>query len=684
MKNTHTYEPISKDFPHFLHGGDYNPDQWRDYPEVLEEDMHLMRLSGCNTMTLGIFSWTMLEPAEDKFDFSFMDEMMDKLAANGTKVILATPSGARPAWMSKAHPEILRLDKELRHLTHGRRHNHCYTSTYYRKKVQQINRLLAERYKNHPALIGWHISNEYGGECYCDKCQNAFREWLKEKYNNDMEALNKAYWTAFWSHTYTDWEQIDAPTPLGEDCTHGLTLDWKRFVNHQTMEFMKCEIEPLKEITPDIPVTTNFMGCYYGLDYFKFKDIVDVVSWDSYPYWHVEKSEAETACEFAFEHDKFRSIKDGKPFILMESTPSCVNWRPYNKLKRPNMHILSSMQAVAHGSDTVQYFQWRKGRGCSEKFHGAVVDHCGHENTRVFKEVSRLGGMLSKMDDVVGSYVESEVAIFYDWENHWAIDDMRGLCNVDKKYPETLLKHYTPFWKKGINVDIVNKDSDFSGYKLLIAPMLYMTDSALIEKLKKFVSGGGTLVCTYVTGWVNEHDLCYLGGFPALDLKEVFGLWAEEIDTLYETDSNLVRLSSGNEYKAIDYCELVHAQGAEVLGRYTQDFYKDMPALLKNKYGQGSAYYIAFRSEEDFLTDFYSEIIKGAEIPCALDLKLPEGVTAHTRKSEKDTFVFVENYNDFSVELKLPEGKYTDLYTNQSVSALKLESFGCAVLKIKR
>ena len=664
-----------------LHGGDYNPDQWFEYPEIIDEDMRLMKLAGCNVMSIGIFSWAMLEPSEDNYDFSFIDMIMDKLAANGIYALLATPSAGKPSWMSKAHPEILRVDNMGHRFKQGERANHCFTSPYYREKVYKLNRLLAERYKNHPALLGWHISNEYHGECYCEKCTSAFREWLKEKYNNDLTQLNRLYWNTFWGHTYSNWDEIFPPTPLSETLTHALNLDWHRFVSHQTLEFMKNEIAPFREITPNIPVTTNFMYYFNELDYFKYAEHLDVISWDSYPKWHSPSPNEDVARDAAFMHDLYRSLKGGKPFMLMESVPSAICGAEFNKLKRPNMHILSSLQAVAHGSDTVQYFQWRKSRGGAEKFHGAVVDHCGHEHTRVFRDVAQLGEILSKLDDVVGSYVKSDVALYYDYQNNWAIDDLWGLHNRDRKYFETLQNHYNTFWEKGVNVDIVNSDSDLSDYKLVVAPMLYMTKPELIDRLEEYVKNGGCLVCTYVTGWVDENDLCYLGGFPASKLKDVFGLWSEEIDTLYDEDKNHVKMSDGKCYKAVEYCEVIHPTTAETLGSYTEDYYADMPAVTKNRFGSGSAYYIAFRSGTDFLCGFYSKLIDELKPNRALDIDFPHGVTAHAREDENAKYIFVENYNSYPCTIHA--GGCIDMLTNEPVSDLTLESFECRVLKLK-
>ena len=376
-------------FNHIIHGGDYNPDQWIDTPEIWDEDMRLMNLAHVNSATVGIFSWAMLEPEEGVYNFEFLDKILDKLHQNGKEVILATPSGARPVWLSQKYPEVLRVEETGVRNEYGVRHNHCLTSPVYREKVRNINRLLAQRYKNHPAVKMWHISNEYCGECHCDLCQEAFRNWLKVEYHNSLDELNFKWWNGFWSHQVTDWSQINSPKFRGENHVSAMKLAWRRFVSDSHISFFENEIAPLREITPDIPITTNFMKLYDGIDYQAFAKKLDLVSWDNYPAWD-KGNNLQEACDTAFVHDAFRSMGGGKPFFMMESTPSLVNWHNVNKLPRPGRQELSSIQAVAHGADSVQYFQWRKSRGGHEKYHGAVVDHCGHENTRVFKEVSHL------------------------------------------------------------------------------------------------------------------------------------------------------------------------------------------------------------------------------------------------------------------------------------------------------
>ncbi|MDP4097157.1 beta-galactosidase [Paenibacillus sp. P96] len=684
---TFKYPPISPRVPVMLHGADYNPEQWQRYPEVLEEDIRLMKLAKCNVMSVGIFSWVSLEPEEGVFTFEWLDSVLDRFAKNGIYALLATPSGARPAWMSHKYPEALRVGANRVRNLHGFRHNHCYTSPVYREKVNIMNSKLAERYAFHPAVIGWHISNEFGGDCHCDHCQDAFRQWTKTKYGT-LESLNHSWWTTFWSHTITDWSQVESPAPHGETQVHAMNLDWKRFVTHQTADFIRHEIRPLKEANPELPATTNLMEFFEGLDYWKLADVLDVLSWDSYPTWHDRgESDSRQAAHVAMMHDIVRSIKGGQPWMLMESTPSLTNWQDVSKLKRPGMHALSSLQAVAHGSDTVQYFQWRKSRGSSEKLHGAVVDHAGHEHTRVFRDVQDVGDALEKLQEVVGTTVPAETAVIFDWENRWAIKDSQGPRNVGIKYEETVEAHYLPFWEQGVPVDVINMDADFSQYKLLIAPMLYMVRPGVGERIQQFVEKGGTFVATYWSGIVDENDLCFLGGFPG-PLRTTLGIWSEEIDGLHDHDRNGIipvqdnELGLAGEYDVFELCDLIHTEGAEVLAAYSSDFYAGRPAVTVNRLGKGKAYYIAARSTADFHKDFYGKLIEQADIRKAMHADLPSGVNAAVRTDGEQDFVFLMNFENKPKTVHLKDSTYTNLLDGEAVQeTVDLEPYGVKVFK---
>ena len=666
--------------PVLLHGGDYNPDQWLDRPDILEEDIKMMKKAGVNTATVGVFSWSALEPQEGNFQFGWLHDIMDKLYENGIYTVLATPTGARPAWMDEKYPSVLRVEKDGRRNHHSGRHNHCMSSLEYRALVEKMDTKLAQEFGNHPGLILWHISNELGGECYCDSCKKRFQEYLREKYHNNIEELNKQWWTSFWSRRFDSFEQIEPPYDNGEHSILGLNLDWKRFNSWNMKDYLAFERRILKKYTPQIPATANFMKLFEQLDYVDLAKEIDIISWDGYPSWNNDyETPADTASELSFDHAVMRSLKKDKPFMLMESTPSLVNWHSVNKLKRPGILRASSIQTIGCGSDTVQYFQWRKGRGAAEQFHGAVVDHLGRDDTRVFKEVSEVGELLKKLAPVTGSRVASKAAVLFDWSNRWAIKDMQGMAHDTKNYEKEVRKFYNIHLKKGINADIVFPLEDLSSYSLVVLPMYYAVSKEAGAWLKEYVKNGGTVVATYLTAYVNENTLAYLGGFPGAGLGEVFGLYAEELDTLYPTDSNAVLMKDGNKAIVKDYCELIKLTGAEVLGTYESDFYAGMPAVTVHSYGNGKAYYIGTRMEEEDLIKFFTQIWSECGIK---EKELPEGVEYLTRTAEDgSTFDFYVNYNAMPVTVQLSKDG-TNLLNGEAVSGkVEILPFNVVVVK---
>lgn len=662
-----------------VHGGDYNPDQWLDRPDILEEDIRLMKKAGFNSVTLGVFSWSAYEPVEGEFHFEWLEEIVERLYQNGIYTVLSTPSGARPAWLDAAYPEAMRMDNRGLRNHHGRRHNHCMTSPKFREKVSIIDRKLAKRLGSHPGVILYHISNEFSGECYCPLCTRKFQEYLAEKFDNDIEKLNKAWWTAFWSHHYNSFDQIEPPFADGETSVMGLNLEWRRFTTWNTNDFMKFEIEVLRSVTPNMPVTTNFMRLFGGLDYRKMAPELDMISWDNYPTFHNDSERfADTMAETSFQHAVMRSLKRGTPFMMMESAPGLVNWHQVNKLKRPGVHKLACLQAVACGSDTVQYFQWRKGRGSFEQFHGAVVDHLGTDDTRVFREVAEVGEFLKKISPVAGSLGKSRAALLFDWDNRWAIWDTKALADDTKKYEETCLDFYRAFLKLGVDMDVVGSEEDLNQYDLIIAPMLYMLQPTAASNLLDFVKRGGQLLATYFTGYVDADQLCFLGGFPGDGLWDLFGVVSEEIDTYYPTDRNGVRLKDGTVWEVRDYAEILRVKDAQVLGVYMGEFYKDSPALTCKSYGQGKAYYSAARISAAEMTPLFEKMLAEAGIPVK---KLPYGVEYHVRSSGEDIYEFYLNCSKEPVTVPGVSG--TNLETGAALQGeLSLQGYGVAVVRL--
>ncbi|MCX2497490.1 beta-galactosidase [Plesiomonas shigelloides] len=672
----------------FLHGADYNPEQWLDRKDILEKDIELMKQTNCNVMSVGIFSWSALEPNEGEFQFGWLDYVLDNLGKNGISVFLATPSGARPAWLSQKYPDVLRVNSSRIRQLHGERHNHCYSSPNYREKVTIINSKLAERYSQHPAVIGWHVSNEYGGDCHCEYCQREFRLWLEKKYGT-LNELNKLWWSAFWSHTYTSWEQIQSPSPIGENSTHGLKLDWKRFCTDRVLDFCNLEIRPLKEFNPSLPTTANFMEYFYDYNYWELAKSIDVVSWDSYPLWHRDNDEIGVACYIGMYHDLMRSLKK-QPFLLMESTPSQTNWQPITKLKKDGVHLLSSLQAVAHGSDSVQYFQWRKSRGSVEKFHGAVIDHVGHANTRTGREVTAVGCLLKQIDEIAGANINSEVAVIFDWENRWALDDASGPRNIGMHYEQTVCDHYRGFWLQGINCDIIEQLSDFNPYKIIVAPMLYLVKPGVAERLEEFVENGGTLVVTYWSGIVDQNDLCFLGGFPGGEgspLRRVLGIWAEEIDSLYDHERVSFEMVASTGYgltgkfRVKHLMEHIHLENAEALAYYTENIFDGCPAITKNEFGKGRAYYLSGRTELEFNDLFYKSIAEKYGVNKVVE-HVPFGVSISTREDGSSRFIFMMNFTGELRKIECPVGHWTDMISGSVIdSEIIINPFQVVVIR---
>ena len=582
-----------------LHGGDYNPEQWLDCPEILEEDIRLMKQAHVNCVTLGIFSWAVLEPEEGRYHFQWLEEIVDRLGEEGIQVILATPSGAMPHWLTEKYPEVMQVQEDGTKNLPGKRHNFCYTSPVMREKIQALDRALSRRFGRKDNVILWHISNELGGNfgdstCHCELCQKAFRKWLKKRYQT-LDNLNKAWWSTFWSHTYTDWEQIHSPSPQGESTMTGLKLDWRRFVSEQMSDFTAGEIRAVRSES-ELPATTNFMYFFKGLDYHRLRDELDVISWDNYPFWHKKKDEVTTAMRTAASHSLMRSMKR-QPFLLMESTPAMVSWRTVNPVKRPGMHMLSCMQAVAHGSDSVLYFQWRKSRGSFEKFHGAVVGHKNGTNTRTFREVTQVGERLEPLAKLLDHTVNRpKVAMIFDWENWWALEDVSG-PRMDLNYVDAIFDYYQPLWEAGVDVDLVGMEDSLEDYQLVLAPLNYMYKEGYPKKVRKFVADGGVYVTTYFSGLVDESDLCFLGNHP---LEDVLGIEQEEIDAPMEEFPNSFRYQ-GTDYSAGELREVIHAKdGCEILSVYEEDYVKGMPVLTRNSYGSGKSLLSGRRTRNGF------------------------------------------------------------------------------------
>ncbi|CAA6679353.1 MULTISPECIES: beta-galactosidase [unclassified Lentimonas] len=675
--------------PRLLHGADYNPEQWQFDEAILEEDFARMREAGVTSLSIGIFSWTLYEPEEGRYEFEWMDRLMDRLAAEGIVAFLATPSASKPMWMSERYPEIRRVARDGLRERSGFRHNHCPSSTLYREKVAALNSRLAERYKGHPALGLWHLGNELQGECFCDHCLNRFREWLEQRYGT-LSALHDAWWARFWNHTFTDWQQIDPR----DESIDGMQVDWKRFMNVLHVEFLENEIAPLRTHTPDVPVTTNYMRFHPDLDYWRWSKVLDLISNDSYPSYDGGEDMWQQAAATSLIHDLMRGLADGKSWILMESSPSSVNWKEINKLKPAGVHLAESAQVVAHGGDAVHYFQFRKGRGGMEKFHGAIVDHDSGTDTRIFREVAEVGAWLQDQASVVGTVCpRAEVALLHDWESQWALNSSFGIrqpivTGIEPRdaYHDMLHQHHRGWWESSVATDVIWPDADdfreqLVGRKVVVASSLYMLKPKVAAALIEWAQDGGCLILSHHSGVVDSSNRVHLGGLPGLGIHEAAGAKVEEVDALFQGEMRAIHPTGlldglGGDYQVSRAFGLLQLKGASSIVDLTEGLWAGRSIASHGSCGRGEIIILAANFCDDFHRDFSRSVVGRLNLTQAIAEELPRGVHASVREDESRRHLFVINYSSESVSLDLPEGWEQG---DAPAGRIELPSFGVRV-----
>ncbi|GAB4167713.1 MAG: beta-galactosidase [Terrimicrobiaceae bacterium] len=610
---------------------------------------------------VGIFSWSNLEPLEGVFSFDWLDRVMDELAEDGCRAILATPSAARPPWLARKHPEVMRVGRNRQREEFGTRHNFCWSAPVFREKVHIIDEMLARRYGTHPAMGLWHISNELGGsdgngECFCPLCLARWHQWLEARHGT-VDALNDAWWSSFWSHRFTCWEEINPSDPTLEACA----LDWSRFVNAMMCEWVEFEAGIVRPHSPGVPVTTNFMGLQPWIDYGELAGTVDVVSDDQYPCLFVGQTDLnDRFLATAFKHDLQRNYHPDRPFFLMESCPETPQWHQPQALKHEFLHRAEMLQAIGHGAEGTCYFQWRKGRGGLERLHGAVVDHEGSERTRTFGIVSRLSETYQMLTPVIGTGRSAQVAVLYDHDTRRMLELGKALPNGGHAYVVEAQEHYRVFWRHGIPVDVLDSRRRWEDHHIVIAPVLYLLHDGVADRIRRFVQEGGIFVATSLTACVDVSARCLTGGWPGGGLRDVFGLWDEETDRLPEGASVTVeRLHPGGRMgHASRILSMVHPEGADVIARFGPGPFIPCggPAILRHPRGSGTAYYLAGQFDRSTLGEFYRSLMDAAGLLPPLGSELPEGVVFASRGEGDREFWFLSNTSDRDCFLDLPGG----------------------------
>ena len=629
-------------------GGDYNPEQWPE--EVWRDDVELMARAGVNLVSVGIFSWALLEPAPGEFDFGWLDRLLDLLHGNGVAVDLATPTAAPPAWLWHDHPGSRPVTADGVRLEGGSRQTYCPTSPEYAVAAARITTALARRYGQHPAVVMWHVHNEYGthmSACHCDSCGAAFRDWLCARHG-DLDGLNHAWGTAFWGQRYSAWEQITPPRRSTTVLNPARKLDFLRFCSDALLALYRAERDILRAAAPGVPVTTNFCAttCKTN-DYWAWAREVDVVANDHY----LRAVEVDNHVGLAMAADLTRSLAGGAPWLLMEHSTSAVNWQPRNVAKQPGEMRRNSLAHVARGADGALFFQWRASRSGAEKFHSAMVPH-GGTGSRVWREVVDLGADLRRLAEVRGSRVSADVAVLWDWEDYWALE-LEWRPSVDLSFVDMVSSFYRRLWAAHLTVDFVHPEQALDGYRLVVAPSLYLTTAAAATNLRRYVAAGGTLLVSYFAGVVDRDDRVHPGGAPG-PLRDVLGVAVDEFLPLLS--GQRVRLDGGGVGDV--WSEHVVCEGARVVQRYLDGPAAGGPAVTRHRHGRGRAWYLSTHLAGAHLDTVLDAVRTDAGLAGRAAWNghpggaVPEHVEVVRRAGEDASYLFVINHRDHPVDVR--------------------------------
>ncbi|KAA0962410.1 beta-galactosidase [Microbacterium sp. ANT_H45B] len=668
------------------YGADYNPEQWPR--EVWPEDIRLMREAGVTLVSLGIFAWSRIQPAEGEFDWDWLDEIIGLLHEGGIEVDLATATASPPPWASAAYPEMLPQDADGSTFWPGSRQAFAPSSPIYRRLAAELVTALAERYAQHPGVTLWHVNNEYGCHLhydYSDAARDHFRTWLRRKYET-IDALNHAWGTDFWSQRYTAFDEIVPPRKAPYSINPTSVLDFKRFTSDTLLELYVMERDIIRAAGATQPITTNFMGAFPPADYWKWAAEVDVICDDNYP----DPNDPESFRGAAFARELMRGLKPGVPWLLTEQSTNALNWRPTNAPKAPGQMAAISAQAVGRGADAIMFFQWRQSRRGSEKFHSAMLPQAGRE-TRTWREVTALGAQLAQLPDLPDVTSGAKIALVFDWENWWAIDGRDHPIVLD--YLTLSHRWHAALHRQNLSVDIVNTTSDLSAYSLVVAPQQYLLGDEGAANLSSYVEQGGHLFVSAFSDVVDQDDAFRDGGF-LVSLRDVLGVALEDFgalvppasvrgaDSAGEVASHASVGGPGQSEAPLDspagrivgqyFAEELLVQDAEVLGRFTEGRTTGRAALTRHTSGTGRGYYLATIPDDDGMAAVLGWLAAEAGVTPEI-----EGLPEHVEVARRGSILTVINHSSrpYAVDV---EG--VDLLSGSTEPRRELDAFGWAFI----
>jgi beta-galactosidase len=661
----------------FHFGVDYYPEHWPD--ERWATDARLMQEAGVNTVRLAEFAWSYLEPEPGRFDFDWLDRAIATLHAHGIQVILGTPTASAPPWVMAMFSDSYKVNENGQRRTFGNRCEFCPTHAGYRERGRMVTHAMAEHYSGNPAVIGWQIDNELNGRCYCPNCRAAFQNWLRERYGS-LETLNSDWGTIFWSHVYTEWSQIPVPVETGGVPNPGLDLDFCRFMSDTFIHFQQEQVDILRQACPTHFITHNFMGFNFDqIDYFKLAQPLDVVTWDNYPRtgWRLEQEI--NHAYVALGHDTMRGLKR-QPFWLMEEQSGSGGWQTVGMNPRPGEMRLWTYQAIAHGADAMIYFRWRTARYGTEQYWHGVLYHHGQPGRR-YDELKTIGGELQRAGEkILGAENRSQVAMILSYDTRWAF---QGQANhADFRYPALFTGYYRALHNRNIGVDIVPPDADFSRYKLVIAPALYILPQKTADNLRQFVQNGGMLITTARSGVKDEANAVVDSYLPGL-LADVCGVEVDEYDVGPADMTVPLELAlPGRATQTAQsrlWFDVLRPTTSQPLARYQTEYFSGSPAVTLNHFGKGQAVYIGTLGDDNLHDTLLNWAVEAAQVRPAL--ATPEGVEAAERWQGDQRRLFLLNHTTIAQEVALDQTYVNLLGGETAKEKITLPPYGAVVLE---
>lgn len=668
-----------------LFGADFNPEQWS--PETLDDDIALMGQAGFTVATVGVFGWALLEPEPGRYEFEWLDRVLDRLNDADIMVDLATATASPPPWFARVHPEAMPVNREGLRLSHGSRQTWCPSNPDYRRSALELVDQLARRYADHPALALWHVGNEFGCHnlmCFCDVSAAHFRTWLQDRYGS-LDELNGAWGTTFWSQRYAEWVDVLPPRITTAIPNPGAELDWQRFCSNAHLEHHIAERELLHTLSPGVPVTTNFMVNHSvtGLDYNRWAPHQDIVSNDHYLANHLPHPES----ELAMSADITRALAGGDPWILMEHSTSAVNWQSVNTAKATGQMMRDSLSHVARGADTVAFFQWRASRAGAEKYHSAMLGHAGTDS-RVFREVCELGEVLARCAPLAGSHTVAKAAFIFDWESMWSTD-AASTPSEQHRYSDEVRGWYDALYRAGVTCDGVGPEADLSEYALIVVPSLHLVTDRTAQAIADAAQAGAQVVITYFSGTVDERDHIRLGGYPGAFL-DLLGIRVEEFAPLLPGQTVSLTAAPGGAVPQIDgHAASVWSErgqalpGTDVVATFADGPSAGDPAITRRGTGAGSAWYVATRLDTKGVDALLEPIVAAAGIEQVWPER-PADVDVVQRRNGSDTWTFVIDHSGLGVSVPLDGVDVVSGAASSTDQPLKVTPGGCAVVHSHR